>query len=183
MKIEEKKFVALSYILNVDGEVADQATAEAPLGFVFGMGFLLPEFEKNIAGKAKGDKFEFTLTPENGYGAANPQMILELPKSVFEIDGEVEDDLLQVGNQIPMMTADGMRVVGVVLEVGDENVKMDFNHPMAGKTLNFSGEIVEVREATEADYPHQHGGCGCGCDDCEEDCDCESEEGSCDCGC
>ena len=173
MKIGEKKFVTLSYTLTVDGSVADSATAENPLGFVFGAGYLLPEFEKNIDGLSAGEKFEFTLTPENGYGLPNPDMVIELPRSTFEVDGQVEEGLLTVGNQIPMMTNDGMRLIGVVASVDGDKVKMDFNHPMAGKTLNFAGEIVGVREATDEDYPHAHnGGCSCGCsgdgcDDCQ----------------
>ena len=171
MKIGEKKFVTLSYTLTVDGSVADSATAENPLGFVFGAGYLLPEFEKNIDGLSAGEKFEFTLTPENGYGLPNPDMVIELPRSTFEVDGQVEEGLLTVGNQIPIMTNDGMRLIGVVASVDGDKVKMDFNHPMAGKTLNFAGEIVGVREATDEDYPHAHnGGCSCGCsgDGCDD---------------
>jgi len=173
MKVEEKKFVELSYTLVVDGNVADQATAEHPLGFVFGAGYLLPAFEKNIAGLGVGDKFEFTLDPENGYGMPNPDMTVDLPLSTFEVNGEIEEGLLTVGNQIPMMTGDGMQLLGRVAAVEGDKVKMDFNHPMAGKTLNFSGEIVSIREATEADYPHAHGGgCSCGCHgDCSDDCE------------
>lgn len=176
MKIADKKFVTLTYTLLVDGEVADMATEESPLGFVYGLGFLLPEFEKNIDGKKKGDKFEFTLTPEQGYGPSNPQMLLDLGKEIFMVDGKIEDGLLVAGNEIPMMTADGMRVFGRVVEIGKDSVKMDFNHPMAGKTLNFSGEIVGVREATEEDYPSADGGCSCGCED-------DSSCGDCGCGC
>lgn len=182
MKINEKKFVALSYTLVVDGNVADMATAENPLGFVFGAGFLLPEFEKNIEGLKVGDKFEFSLTPENGYGVSNPQMVVELPRKSFEINGEVEEGLLTVGNEIPMMTAEGMRLLGRVTEVSGENVKMDFNHPLADKTLNFTGEVVEVRESTDEDYPHAHGGCNCGDEGCGDDCGGGCGDEGCDCG-
>ena len=173
MKIGKNTFVALSYTLTVDGKVADQATAESPLGFVFGEGYLLPAFEKNIDGKQKGDKFEFTLSPQDGYGTTNPEMIIELDKEVFSVNGKVEEGLLTIGNEIPMMTADGMRLLGRVIEIGDAKVKMDFNHPMAGKTLNFTGDILEVREATPEDHPQQQG-CGCGCesDNCGDDCGC-----------
>lgn len=170
MKIESKKFVALSYELIVDGEVADKATKDQPLKFVFGQGFLLPKFESNIEGLGQGESFEFTLTPEEGYGEFNAEAVIELPMNVFEVNGQVEPDLLVVGNRIPMMTADGMHVVGVVTEVADSSVKMDFNHPMAGKVLNFTGEIVEVREATEQDYPQHSHGCDCGCDSCGDGC-------------
>ena len=178
MKIGEKKFVTLSYTLTVDGSVADSATAENPLGFVFGAGYLLPEFEKNIDGLSAGEKFEFTLTPENGYGLPNPDMVIELPRSTFEVDGQVEEGLLTVGNQIPMMTNDGMRLIGVVASVDGDKVKMDFNHPMAGKTLNFDVEVVSVRDVTPEDL---QGGCSCG--DCGEGCGegCGDHDGHCNC--
>ena len=166
MKIGEKTFVSLAYTLRVNGEVVDTATAERPLQFVYGAGYLLPKFEENIKGLEAGDKFEFTLTAAEGYGEVIEEAIAELPKSIFMINGVIEEGLLTVGNQIPMSTADGQRLLGVVKEVLTDSVKMDFNHPMAGKTLDFSGEILAVREATDADLMcgHAAGGCDCGCD-------------------
>lgn len=181
MKIGEKTFVSLSYTLKVGGEVVDSAPASQPLEFVFGAGYLLPKFEENIKGLGKGDKFAFTLSPAEGYGETAEDAIVELPKDVFMIDGTIEDGLLDIGNQVPMSTADGQHLLGTVKEVGEESVKMDFNHPMAGKTLDFSGEIVGVREATDADLMGgmmAAGGCGCGCED-----GCDDESGSCGCGC
>lgn len=177
MKIENQKFVAISYTLTVDGQVADQATKEAPLQFVHGIGMLLPKFEEYLVGLEAGDHYKFTLSPEEGYGVKNPNMVIDVPKPAFEINGQIEEGLLTIGNRIPMMTQMGQPVIGVVVEVSDEAVKMDFNHPMADKTLNFEGEVVEVREATDDDYPHS---CGCGCG--EEGCDCGCE-GNCDDGC
>lgn len=170
MKIENEKFVALSYTLTVEGEIADQATKENPLKFVFGTGYLLPKFEENVAGLSVGDKYEFTLQPEDGYGVINPQMIIDVAKEAFMINGQIEEGLLVVGNQIPMMTAQGMHVLGKIVEVNEAGVKMDFNHPMAGKVLNFAGEVVEVREATDDDYPHSQCGGGCNCGECGGDC-------------
>lgn len=181
MKIEAKKFVALSYKLNVDGAIADEASKENPLKFVYGAGFLLPKFEENIAGKSVGDVFEFTLSAKDGYGEMNEQLLIDVPKSAFMVNGQVEEGLLTIDNQIPMMTGTGQQVVGRVTEVTDDNVKMDFNHPMAGKTLNFSGEIVEVRDATDEDYPHHAHGCDCGCD--HDDCNCGEGECGKGCGC
>ena len=174
MKIAQEKFVAISYTLTVDGKIADQATKEAPLQFVHGIGMLLPKFEEYLVGLEPGDKYSFTLTPEEGYGVKNPNMVIDAPKAAFEIEGKIEEGLLTIGNQIPMMTQMGQPVMGVIVEVTDEAVKMDFNHPMADKTLNFEGEVVEVRDATDDDYPHS---CGCGC---EGECGCE---GNCDDGC
>lgn len=188
MKIGEKTFVSLSYALKVDGEVVDSAPVEAPLEFVYGSGYLLPKFEENLKGLKKGEKFEFTLSPADGYGETIEDAVVELPKTVFMVDGSIEDGLLEVGNQIPMSTADGQYLMGTVKEVSAESVKMDFNHPMAGKTLDFSGEIVDVREATDEDLmmgmAAAAGGCGCGCDSCDDDCG-EADDCGCDadCGC
>lgn len=174
MKIEREKFVAISYTLTVDGQIADQATKEQPLEFVHGIGLLLPKFEEYLLGLEPGDKYSFTLSPEEGYGVKNDQMIIDIPKAAFEIEGQIEEGLLTIGNRIPMMTQMGQPVIGIVVEVAELTVKMDFNHPMADKTLNFEGEVVVVRDATDDDYPHS---CGCGC---EGDCGCE---GNCDEGC
>ncbi len=171
MKIGNEMAVAISYTLTVDGQVADQATKEAPLKFVYGIGMLLPKFEEYLLGLEAGDKYSFTLSPEEGYGVHQEEMIIAVPKAAFEIEGKIEEGLLTIGNRIPMMTQMGQPIVGVVVEVTDEAVKMDFNHPMAGKTLNFEGEVVDVHEATDDDYPHS---CGCGCDDCGCEGDCES---------
>ena len=151
MKISDKKVVALTYTLTVDGQVADQTTEDRPLDFIFGMGYLLPKFEENIAGKEPGDSFEFTLTPSEGYGEHNPELVVELPKHIFEVDGKIQEGLLTVGNMIPMMNQQGGVMHGKVHEVKDDSVMMNFNHPMAGKTLNFTGKILTVRDATEQD--------------------------------
>ena len=177
MKIAENTFVALDYKLEVDGQIADQSQPGQPLKFAFGMGMLLPKFEEAIEGLSEGDEFKFTLTAAEGYGEIIEEAVVELPKTVFEVEGKVEDGLLEIGNMIPMADQQGNRLMGRVVAV-TEVVKMDFNHPMAGKTLNFSGKIVEVRQLTPDDmksFPGMAGGCG-------SDCDCGCQEGG-DCNC
>ncbi len=180
MKIGEKTFVALSYELKVDGELVEKVTAEAPLQFVYGAGFLLPKFEGQLKGLGAGDSFAFRLESDDAYGEMMPEAVVELPKEIFMVDGKVEDGLLEIGNQLPMSDNQGNRLVGVVKAVGDETVTMDFNHPMAGKALEFSGAVVAVREATPEDMMPAQGGCSCG--DCSDDCGGEAE-GGCGCGC
>lgn len=182
MKISKDKVVSVHYTLTVYGQIADKTTPEKPLDFIFGKGMLLPKFEANLDGKTVGDKVEFTLTPEEGYGVCEPEAIVELPKKIFESDGAVREDILFVGNMIPMMNEMGQVMRGKVVEIRPDAVVMDFNHPMAGKTLNFSVEVADVREATEkelAEGLHGEfaghgcgGGCCGGCGD-EEGCGCE----------
>ena len=175
MKIEKNKVVAITYILKVEGEVKDQAGKENPLDFIFGQGMLLPKFEANLEGKQPGDKFEFTLTPEEGYGVYDEKSVLDLPKNIFEIDGKFDEEFIKEGARIPMMTNDGRVVPGKVVKIGTDTVKMDFNHEMAGATLNFSGEILTVRDATDKELKEGlHGefakSCGGDCSSCGGGC-------------
>ncbi len=149
MKVEKNKVVKLTYELIVDGKLADKATLERPLEYIHGTHMLLPKFEGELEGKEPDDEFAFTLSPEEGYGTFDPSRLFDLPKSAFEIDGRVCEELLVVGQVIPMLSNTGQVVQGTVHEVKENTVTMDFNHPMAGKVLNFTGKVVEVREATE----------------------------------
>ena len=188
MKIgeKEKTFVALSYELTVNGELVEKVTAESPLQFVYGAGFLLPKFEAHLKGLSKGDEFAFHLDSDDAYGPVIGEAVVDLPKEVFMVDGKVEDGLLEIGNQLPMSDNQGNRLVGVVKDVKDDVVTMDFNHPMAGKSLDFKGQVVEVREATPEDLGPMNAGCGCGdgCGDgCEDGCGDKEHKGGCSCGC
>ncbi|MHC1778859.1 MAG: peptidylprolyl isomerase [Bacteroidales bacterium] len=148
MKIGKDTVVSLSYTLMVEGDVIETVNAENPLSFIFGTGYLLPKFEENVANKIKGDSFEFVLSAKEGYGDLNPDAIVELPKDLFMVDGNIEEGLLTIGNVLPMQDSDGNRLQGTVDEVKDDVVVMNFNHPLAGSELHFKGEVVEVREAT-----------------------------------
>ena len=194
MKIAQNTVVEFSYELEVDGKIVDHTTAEKPLDYIHGTNSLLPKLEAHIEGMEPGDKFEITLSPEDGYGESDPNRIIDLPKSAFEVEGQVREDLLVPGNVIPMLNGMGGVVPGVVLEVSADSVKMDLNHQMAGKTLHFTGEIISVREATEKELTEGlHGefvhSCGCGgchghdgdCGGCEGGCD--DHDGDCGCGC
>lgn len=181
MKVEKNKMIAVDYKLTVDGAIADQSQSGQPLEFIAGMGMLLPKFEEAIMGKEPGESVSFTLEAKDGYGEVIAEAIVELPKSVFMMDGKVAEEILFVGSQIPMATAEGQHMMGVVKEVKDESVMMDFNHPMAGKTLNFDVTVVDVRDTTPEDLAKFMGG-GCSCGDCGGGCgDHECGDG-CDCG-
>ena len=179
MIISKDKVVSLIYELRLDsskGEIVEALTDDSPLTFLYGSGNLLPKFEKNISELKVGDKFSFDLKAEDAYGEINENAIVEVPVSAFEIDGKIDDKLLQPGNKIPMQDASGNKLTGVVKEINDETVKMDFNHPMAGNHLFFSGKIVEIREATEEELTHGHAHYSGSCEGCSE---CGGEEGHC----
>lgn len=178
MQVAQNLKVAVDYKLTVDGKIADQSQPGQPLEFIFGTGMLLPKFEEAILGKEPGEKVSFTLEPKDGYGEIHEEAIVDLPKNIFMVDGKLAEDILFVGSQVPMSDAEGHRMVGTIKEIAEETVKMDFNHPMAGKTLNFDVEVVSVKEASEEDL---QGGCGAGCH-CGSDCGDGCGDGDCGCG-
>ena len=176
MKISEDKVVSLTYDLNVgegnERELMEKATVEKPLTFMFGMGMMLEAFEANVEGLQKGDKFSFSLTPEEAYGMFEESHVVELPKNIFEIDGKFDDERIVVDATIPMMDSNGNRLQGTVVEIADNCVVMDFNHPLAGETLHFAGEIIDVHEPTAEEIAALTQGCDCSCSSCESDCGC-----------
>ncbi len=149
MKITKNSVVEVIYEVTVDGQVVDTVSKDAPLDYIQGMGMLIPKFEEEVEGHEPGYEFDFIVKPEDEYGEPDPKNIVELPKSAFTVNGVLRDDLLVEGNFIPMFNSANQVCQGKVAEVKDETVVMDFNHPMAGKTMNFKGQVLTVREATE----------------------------------
>lgn len=197
LEIGKYSMVTLTYDLRLDnenGEMIEQATVEKPMQFLYGAGVMLPKFESQLAGLREGEPFNIKLKMNEAYGEVNEDAVVELPKHVFLVDGNFDNELITVGNTVPMMSSNGQRLNGLVLEVNDENVKMDFNHPLAGEDLFFAGKVVEVREASEEEVAQilsGGGSCGCGsggcgsggCDSEDSSCETEHSHGGCGCGC
>lgn len=178
-KVGPGKFVEYSYKLynDKDGKLLFETPKDAPDQMVFGVTpGIVPGLEAAMEGLGKGDKFEVTLPPVAAFGERNEDLVMSLDKDIFMRDGKLAEEV-KVGAVLPMMTADNLRVEGRVTEIGDK-IKMDFNHPFAGLTVRYDGEIEEVRDATPEDLPQ--GGCcgGCGgsgsCDSggCGSGCSC-----------
>lgn len=179
LRISHGQKVAISYRLTVEGRVEDETTAEQPLEFIFGYNQLLPAFEAQLEGATAGQSFEFTLSPREGYGEFDERNRFWIPRDLFLIEGEFPSDVVVAGATIPMMLQGGGRVQGTVVELNDTKVYMDFNHPLAGKSLHFTGNVEWVRtpsvdeiEALEA----QRAGHGCGCS-CGGHSHCDHEHG------
>lgn len=156
-------FVKYSYVLtdDADGKVLFEASKKEPDEMIFGVSHeVVPGLVSTLEGLKAGDRFEVTLPPEAAFGPHLADNVMELEKEIFMKDGKLAKEV-KPGAMIPMMTAEGYRVYGRVVEIGDK-VKMDFNHPFAGKTVTYKGEVEEVREATPEELQPVHGGCG-GC--------------------
>ena len=162
MKVGTNKVVSLTYTLRVggdNGEILQEVTADRPFVYLFGPGGLLPAFQANLEGLGQGDNFSFMLTQDEAYGQASEENIVELDRKIFEMEGMPGEIMVQVGETVPMEDEDGHPLNGIVMEIKENTVIVDFNHPLAGMDLHFSGEILEVREpsAEELDHGHAHG--------------------------
>ncbi len=162
MIIDQNTVVSLHYKLQEDdaeGELIEETTGGEPLTFLFGAGQMIPEFEANLEGKSAGEEFAFGIPHTDAYGAYDEDAVAALPLSIFMHEGKVDHEMLQPGRSIPLRDEEGRLLYGTVEEIREDDVIMDFNHPMAGVDLYFTGRIESVRAATpeEIDHGHAHG--------------------------
>jgi len=160
-EISKNTVVSLTYelkVLNEDGEqeLVETADMTNPMVFLFGASGLPDKFEDYLEGKKEGESFSFALESEEGYGDYDQNALVNIPKNVFEIDGKIDDEMLMPGNYIPMSDNEGNQMQGRVMEIQDDEVIMDFNHPLAGMKMFFDGKVVGVREATGEELAHGH---------------------------
>jgi FKBP-type peptidyl-prolyl cis-trans isomerase SlyD len=142
--VAQNSVVTLTYDLSVTDDnqqkvLVEQAESDEPMVFLFGHSGLPEEFERQLDGKNAGDQFSFSLTPEQAYGDYDEQAVV-----------------LEVGNYLPMADNEGHHMQAKVVEVGEEMVTMDFNHPLAGMVMHFEGKIESVRPATAEELSHGH---------------------------
>jgi FKBP-type peptidyl-prolyl cis-trans isomerase SlyD len=158
MKATTNSVVSLVYQLRTEpnGPVMDEATADSPFEFLFGHGNVLDKFESNLNGLVAGNQFHFVLDAADGYGEFDPAAIIKMNKADFEFEGHDASHLIEVGNLIPLQDQYGNPFQGRITEIGPDDVTIDLNHPFAGKTLHFSGEVVGVREAHPSELEHGH---------------------------
>ena len=158
MIVAANKVVKMHYsVLDNNKNTIDNSFDGQPLVFIVGTGFLIPGLENSLLGKEAGETFSVTVEPEQGYGERHDDLMQAVPKSMFE-GMEIE-----VGMQFRATTDAGDQSV-MIIEIQDEDVIVDGNHPLSGITLHFDVEVLEVRDATEEELAHGHvhgeGGCG-----------------------
>ncbi len=176
MTIAKNKMVSVTYELKTDpkGEIIEKAVSETPLTFLCGAGQMLKKFEENLMGLKKGEHFDFKLETSDAYGEAQENAVIDLPRNVFEVNGKFDDEMIKEGNVVPMQDSSGRKLSGIILEVAEAHIKVDFNHPLSGDDLYFKGEVLEVRDATEEEIKavqEPQGGC-CDGGSCGSGCSC-----------
>lgn len=180
MENKTNKLIAAQYQLftisdNGERKLVEETTKEQPFVFITGFDAALDALEEHLENLNRGDKFDFELDKEKAFGEYETSRVIELNKEMFIVDGQFDSKNIFKGAQIPLKNEDGNFFIGTVLEIGDAAVKVDLNHPLAGKKLNFKGYIIENREATKDEIKtmlsHMNGGgCGGDCGGCEGGC-------------
>ena len=167
----QNKFMSVVYQLYTvtDGEnkLEEQTGTERPFEFITGFGVALDAFEQQVMKLEKGSTFDFVLQPAEAFGEFDPQGVHKLQRDVFMINGHFDHENIFEGAIITLMDNEDHQFMAKVKKIEEDGVTIDTNHPLAGKTLNFKGEIIENRDATEEEVQHliKHltSGCsGCG---------------------
>ena len=154
----KNKVISVNYNLfkdTAEGEMIESTEGKAPLTFLSGMGQMIPDFENNVVNLNVGDTFSFGIKSENAYGSKTDEAIMDLPQDIFMQDGKLVDEV-KPGNMLPLQDQNGGVVPAIVVKVNETTVTMDLNHPLADQDLHFTGNIVELREATADEISHGH---------------------------
>ncbi len=173
MAENKNRYITVAYKLYSDNEkgiheIFEEAPEEHPFQFITGLSAALPAFEAQVAELNAGDSFDFTLSVEEAFGPYEQEHVIEVPKEMFHIDGRFDKTQIYPGAILPLVNEEGMRFEGLVLDVTDDKVKLDLNHPLAGRDLHYVGKVVTAREATPEEIQGMINmmsgeGCGCGC--------------------
>ena len=190
MENQDNKSIAVAYQLYISDndlpEMVEEATEEQPFRFLSGLGITLDAFEDAVVALEAGEPFDITLTPDQAYGNYEEERVLDLDKEMFYVDGRFDHEHIFKDAVVPLQNEDGNRFMGRVLDIADTHVRIDLNHPLAGKTLRFKGHVVESRKADNQeiqDFINQMSGNGCGggCGNCGDGCGGGCEGGGCGC--
>ncbi len=149
--VKANDVVTLEYTLTVDGQVVDSSEQHGPVSYIHGVGQMIPGLEKAIEGMAVGDSKEVVVPPEEGYGPEDPEAFISIPRNEFP-----PTIPLDVGTGVQLSDPQGRVFNAVIHEVADDHVVLNFNHPLAGKTLYFTVKVVGLREATTEELAHGH---------------------------
>lgn len=149
--VADGKVVSIHYTLKVDGEVVDSSTGQDPLEYLHGAQNIVPGLERELAGKSAGDKFAAEVAPADGYGVRVDDAVQTVPRNAFPDDAPLAEGL-----QFQAVDEQGNPLMGTVMQLTDDAVKVDFNHPLAGKTLSFEGSVESMRDATDQEREHGH---------------------------
>ncbi|MFA5530036.1 MAG: peptidylprolyl isomerase [Thiohalomonadaceae bacterium] len=151
MQITANKVVTIDYTLTDEqGQVIDSSQGRDPLAYLHGFNNIIPGLESALEGRSSGDSLNVVVAPGEAYGERDDALVQSVSRELFE-----DAEQLEVGMRFQSVSEQGVRLVTVV-EVADDSVTVDSNHPLAGLTLNFDVTVVDVREASQEELEHGH---------------------------
>ena len=151
MTVEEGKVVSIAYTLKDDGgEVLDSSDGKDDLDYLHGHQNIVAGLEEALVGKSIGDSVKASVPPEKGYGIREDDALMEVPRD------NMPEDELELGTQFSAQDKDGNQKIVTLVEVGEETVKLDANHPLAGETLHFDVTVNAIRDALQVELDHGH---------------------------
>ncbi len=148
--IKENSVVSMTYVLKDENRIILDASIGRPFVLLQGHKNIIPGLEKQLVGLKEGDKKNLVVSPDEGYGQYDPNLRMTIPRQQF---GEQTPDR---GRQVQLQSPNGQPFVATIVDVKDDQVFLDANHPLAGKTLHFEVDILEIRDATEEEIAHGH---------------------------
>ena len=151
IKVKDGHVVSMEYTLKVDGKVTDTSEGREPLEYVHGAGNIIPGLEREIAGMSVGDSKDVVVAATDGYGEEDEKAFMDVPRDQFP-----KEIPMKVGTEIQVQNQAGQPMYARIDTVGDKSVRLDFNHPLAGKELHFSVKVVGLRDATNEEKEHGH---------------------------
>ncbi len=149
--IAEGDVVSLEYTLRVDGEVVDTSEGGEPIEFIQGSGQIIPGLEKELYGMSLGDDKQVVVGAADGYGELDPEAVMTFPKSDFP-----DNIPMQPGTELQLRDNQGRVYNARIVAIEGDEVRLDFNHPLAGKELTFDVKVVGLRAATDEELTHGH---------------------------
>ena len=151
MQATQDKVVTIHYTLtDKGGDIIDSSIGQEPLSYVHGRGNIIRGLENALEGKKAGEKLQVTVQPEDAYGIKDDSLVMQVPRNAFK-----DVDNLEPGMRFQIKKNEGVQIV-MVTEIGETEVTVDGNHPLAGEELNFEVEVTEVRDATKEELSHGH---------------------------
>jgi len=150
-EVQEDVVVSMDYTLHVDGELIDSSQETGPIQFIQGNGEIIRGLEREIQGMKKDETKNVTVSPEEGYGAVDPDAIIEVPRSEFPPSIPLEP-----GTDLQVRDNEGHTMDARIVDVGAETIRLDFNHPLAGKDLTFHVTVTDLRNPTDEEIAHGH---------------------------
>ena len=180
MKIDGNTTVEIDFsITDSNGNIVESTKESGPVLYIHGREMMLQAVEDALLGKEAGENISITVSPEEGFGTRDENLVQEFPREDFSEFGDIK-----IGDEFQSHDEDGNPVFLQVTEIGEDTVTVDSNHPFADKELRFDIEIISVKETSEDDYHklfgHDHGGGCCGGSDMAEGPSCDHHGG---CGC